>query len=101
MLTGYYYNISLWKHFNKYTMSFWEKIFYFVNCNFCRPSVSRNVPEPPKVKRAEPQSSGSKRKKMTQVTVCLHIYNYHSNINLVFVISICKLLSRFYIVLLI
>jgi hypothetical protein len=82
-------------------MSFWEKIFYFVNCNFCRPSVSRNVPEPPKVKRAEPQSSGSKRKKMTQVTVCLLIYNYHSNINLVFVISICKLLSRFYIVLLI
>ena len=55
-------------------MSFWERIlFHFVNCNCCRPSVSRNVPEPPKVKRAEPQSSGSKRKKMTQVTVSLHI----------------------------
>ncbi|XP_071162130.1 echinoderm microtubule-associated protein-like 6 [Mytilus edulis] len=33
-----------------------------------KPSVSRNAPEPPKVKRSEPPTSGSKRKKMTQVT---------------------------------
>ncbi|CAC5398003.1 EML6 [Mytilus coruscus] len=35
-----------------------------------KPSVSRNVPEPQKVKRAEPPTSGSKRKKITQVTSC-------------------------------
>ncbi|KAK3093757.1 hypothetical protein FSP39_019782 [Pinctada imbricata] len=33
-----------------------------------KPSVSRNAPVPPKVQKAEIPSSGSKRKKMTQVT---------------------------------
>lgn len=42
-----------------------------------RPAVSRNAPEPPKVKMAEPVTTGGKKRKITQVTVSLTQAQYN------------------------